>query len=504
MLVFGGLPPDFPLHHVQLRPWSLEILTSYRIHVGSYLPPPSTGSRAPQGTFLHGFVCDNYLDYFVDVGVPNDFVIKHIDAYLRCGDIRADYAVLECRACKVRRNVALCCRSRGWCPACMVRRQQARARFLEECVIGDTPVRHAALTLPPPLRVFAAYDPSLVTEILGVYILANFRRLKWCAKRELGLDSVDDVEPACLTIVQRWSTNLDPNLHFHSLFTDGVYYQPDPDTPISFVNLPRPTDSDLDAVAWEICRRTRDILVRRGVWEDTPEEAHDIVVPDASGRSRVLKTVAGILTLDRERPQKCRFFGTVSQRDSDEALRIGGACAFNLFARDRIEKGDRGNLRRVLRYMLSPPFTDDQLRPDGAGGLFFDLKRERSDGTTTKHFPDMGFMRKLVQLVPRPRANLIRLHGAWASASAVREQVVPQPEKPETPTISGDDTPADHEAWSRMQSRIFPKDIRRCSNCGGRMKLVLLRVGRFTYRRKSADPPDEPQIPEAPEERIAA
>lgn len=499
-----GLPPDFPPHPVQFCPWAFDESQPYRIDVGSYLPPPSTGSRAPQETLLHRFVCDNYLDYFVDVGVPNDFVIKHIDAFLRCGDIRADYAVLECRTCKLRRNVPLSCRSRGWCPSCMVRRQEARARFLEECIIGDTAVRHVALTLPPPLRMFAAYDPALVTEILQVYILANFRRLKWCAKRELGLASVDDVEPACLTTVQRWSTKLDQNLHFHSLFTDGVYHQPSPDAPIEFVNLPRPSDSDIDAVAWEICRRTRDILVRRGVWEDTPEEAHDIVVSDASGRPRVLKTVAGILTLDPDRPQKCRFFGTVSQSDSDEPLRIGGACAFNLFARDRIEKGDRKNLRRVLRYMLSPPFTDAQLRSDGDGGLIFDLKRELSDGTTSKHFPNNGFMRKLVQLVPRPRANLIRLHGAWASASALREQVVPQPEKPESSSISATDTPEDHHAWSRMQSRIFPNDIRRCRACGGRMKLVLLRVGRFTYRRKSGDPPDESQIPEAPEEHIAA
>lgn len=480
-------------------------LTPYRVVVGSYVLPPTTGSRAPQGTLLHGFVCDNYLDHFVDVGVPLDFVIKHIDAYLRCGDIRADYAVLQCRTCAKRRCLALCCKSRGWCPACMVRRQEARARFLQECVIGDTRVRHVALTLPQPLRVFAAYDPTLVTEILGVYILANFRRLKWSAKRELELDSVDDVEPACLTTVQRWSTNLDPNLHFHSALTDGVYHQPDPGSPTEFVNLPPPTDEELDAVAWEICRRTRDILVRRGVWEDTPDEAHDLVVPDASGGTRVLKTVAGILTLDPANPQKCRFFGTVSQHDSDEPFTISGAGAFNLFARDRIEKGDGKNLRRLLRYMLSPPFTDDQLRSDGDGGLILDFKRELSDGTTSKHFPNRKFMRKLVQLVPRPRANLIRLHGAWASASAYRSQVVPQPEKPESSSTHGEDTLEDHHAWSRMQSRVFPHDLRKCPICGDRMKLVLLRVGGFTYRRRSGIPPDDAESnPVEPADNIAA
>ena len=469
----------------------------------------STGSRAPYGTLLREFVSEHYFDYFYLITGETehpDFVIKHVDNYLRCGDVRADYAILQCVNCAARRKVALRCKSRGLCPTCMKLRQFWRARFFHQRVIGDTPVRHLALTLPHPLRVYAAYDPSLVTEILTIHIGANFRRLRWAAKRQLGLDSVYDVEPAAATFVQRWSSNLDCNLHFHTAMTDGVFLRPVGDAPAQFVPLAPPSDGEIDDIAWEICRKTRDVLVRRGVWEDTPDEAADIIVPGPSGQPRVLRTVAGVLTLDKKRRQRCRFFGTVSQHDSDEPIPGDGAQAFNLFARDRVERGDGKNLRRLLRYMLSPPFTDEQLRRAEDGGMILDLKRERFDGTDSKHFPGDTFMGKLAQLVPRPNANLIRLHGAWGSNSAMRKHAVPPPPEPdESPRTADQETPEDYQAWGRLQSHIFGDDIRACDICGGRMHLIELRVGKFTYRRRSGIPPDESRAdPETTDQSIAA
>lgn len=469
--------------------------------------PPSTGSRAPYGTLLREFVSEHYVNYLSPVpGEPIDFVTKHFDNYMRCGDIRADYAVLQCVSCAMLRNVALRCKSRGWCPTCMKLRQFWRARFFHQRVIGDTPVRHLALTLPHPLRVYAAYDPSLVTDILTIHIRANFRRLRWAAKRKLGLKYLNDAEPASVTFIQRWSSILDCNLHFHTAMTDGVFLRPVGDSPAEFVPLDPPSDSEIDDVAWEICRRTRDLLVRRGVWEDTPDEAGDITAPGSSGEPRVLRTVAGVLTLDKERRQTCRFFGTVSQHDSDEPIPRDGAQAFNLFARDRVERGDGKNLRRLLRYMLSPPFTDEQLSRAEDGGIVLDLKRERIDGTDSKHFPKDSFMGKLVQLVPRPHANLVRLHGGWGSNSAMREHVVPAPLEPEkSPRTSDQETPEDYQGWGRLQSHIFGDDIRACDNCGGRMQLIELRVGKFTYLRRSGIPPDKSRAnPEPTDERIAA
>ena len=468
---------------------------------------PLTGSRAPIGTLLREFVGEHYIDYFSPVpGEPVwGFIIKHFDRFMRCGDVRADYAVLQCGSCAALRKVALRCKSRVWCPPCMKLRQMSRARFFHQRVIGDTPVRHLALTLPHPLRVYAAYDPSLVTDILTIHIDENFRRLRWAAKRKLGLESVNEAKPASATFIQRWSSILDINLHFHTAMTDGVFFRPLGESPAQFVPLDRPSDSEIDDVAWQICRRTRDLLVRRGVWEDTPDEARDIVVPGSSG-PRVLRTVAGVLTLDKKRRQRCRFFGTVSQHDSDEPISRDGAQAFNLFARDRVERGDGKNLRRLLRYMLSPPFTNEQLHRADDGGIVLDLKRERIDGTDTKHFPGDSFMEKLVQLVPRPNANLIRLHGAWGSNSAMREFAVPPPDEPEeSPQNPDEETPEDYQAWGRVQSHIFGDDLRPCDHCGGRMKLIELRVGKFRYRRRSGIPPDESRaLPEAPNHSIAA
>ncbi len=377
----------------------------------------------------------------------------------------------------------------------MKQRQIERARFLQERVVGDVPVRPYVLTLPPPLRVYATYDPELVTEILAIHTKAIARPLKWKAKKALDLSAVEDAHPGILTGIQRWSTKLDPNLHFHSLGTDGVFYQLIPDGLVEFHELKAPTDEEIDAVAWEICRRTRDLLVRKDMWEDTPDDAGDVVLAGRDGKPRSLKTVSGILSLPGHRPRKCRFFGTAAQQDSDKPVSQDGAYAFNLFARDGVRRGDGKNLRRVLRYILSPPFTDEQLRPGDNGGVILDLKRERLDGTESWHFPDDGFMDKLVQLCPRPRANLIRLHCVWAANAKLRDGAVPQLDEPDPappPPPDSDETAEDYKAWAVLQSRTYDHDIKRCRRCGGRLQLIALKCERINYRRKSGVPPDTP------------
>ncbi len=56
----------------------------------------------------------------------------------------------------------------------------------------------------------------------------------------------------------------------HSLVTDGVFLE-ESDGSVVFRELPTPTDEQVSGVALETCRRTRDILVKRGLWHDEPE-----------------------------------------------------------------------------------------------------------------------------------------------------------------------------------------------------------------------------------------
>jgi len=86
------------------------------------------------------------------------------------------------------------------------------AAYLVDCVLGDTRVRHWVLSLPPPLRHLLAYEPSLVSEVLGAFLDAVFQHLRWKAKRALGLASVTEAFPGAVTAIQRCSGHLALNL----------------------------------------------------------------------------------------------------------------------------------------------------------------------------------------------------------------------------------------------------------------------------------------------------
>jgi hypothetical protein len=434
-------------------------------------------------------VKDHFADYLAsrrEQGRPvPKFIVREFQAFLGCGDIRRGSATLACNGCGFRRLIPFSCKKRSWCPYCLIRRLWDHAEFLRDQIFGDTPVRHWVQTLPPPLRYLPAFDPSLVTAILGVHRDQIFRYLKRKAKSVLKLKSVNQAHPGAVTVIQRFSSDLSLNLHFHTLATDGVFVQLVPDGPVTFHELPAPTDQEVADVAWATCRRVRDLLVRRGEWQDTPDEA----VAEPSSRP----TVSGVLSLGPGKPRPVRFCATAARREHDEPVKRDGAYAFDLWARQSVGRGDRKKLDKLLRYILNPPFTDKQLRRGPEGQVLFDLKRPRLDGTQTRAFTTDEFLDCLVLLTTRPHANLIRFHGVYAPNHHLRDKVVPGCSKAETPPRpDSKESTDDYQAWGELLSRAHRQDVMRCPRCSRRMQLIALRSDRRNYRRETGPQPDVP------------
>lgn len=442
---------------------------------------PSCECRRPQGTLLHQVLQDN-LPSYLDQHTVSPFVLREFNAFLRCGDIAGGTATMFCPRCDFNKDIVFSCKRRGWCTYCLEHRMRDRSAFFRKCVLGDTPVRHWVESFPPPLRYQLAYDPSLTTDVLGVHIEEIFRFLKWKAKRALGLSSVHQAHPGAITVIQRASANLNLNLHFHSLVTDGAWYRRSPDGPLLFHELPAPTDEEIADVAWRTCLRTRDILVRRGVWRDIPDQPPG--------------TIQGFLSLGPERTHRMvRFCAEASPSERDEPQERHGAYPFDLWARERVATGNSKELDKLTQYILSPPFTDEQLRRAADGRLVLELKRSRRDGTREVVLTPEQFLDKLVNLTPRPRANLIRFHGVYGAHSALRDEVVPKPQKPASPPTPDDPDPEsaeDHLAWGHLLRRVHAVDVMRCPQCSGRLLLLALKCDIHTYRRKRGIPPDIP------------
>jgi hypothetical protein len=131
---------------------------------------------------------------------------------------------VRCRDCGDDKLVAFSCQRRGFCPSCCGRRMADTAAHLVDRVFPERPTRQWVLTLPIPLRYRVAYDRNLCSDVLGVFIRTVSRSLRRRAKRHLGIDCG---QSGSVTQIQRWGGAANLNVHYHAVFLDGVYADPE-------------------------------------------------------------------------------------------------------------------------------------------------------------------------------------------------------------------------------------------------------------------------------------
>ena len=123
------------------------------------------------------------------------------------------------------------------------------AAHLVDHVIPHVPVRQWVLSLPIPLRLLLAAQPKLVTPVLQVVHRVITRHLLGQA----GLKA-DEVDSGAVTLIQRFGSAANFNIHLHCLVLDGVY-RPGTDGAPVFVEVSEPTDEQLQAVLHKIITR---------------------------------------------------------------------------------------------------------------------------------------------------------------------------------------------------------------------------------------------------------
>ena len=106
------------------------------------------------------------------------------------------------------------------------------AAHLVDHVIPHVPVRQWFLSLPIPLRLLLAAQPKLVTPVLQVVHRVITRHLLGQA----GLKA-DEADSGAVTLIQRFGSSANLNIHLHCLVLDGLYRSSADDAPV-FVEAP--------------------------------------------------------------------------------------------------------------------------------------------------------------------------------------------------------------------------------------------------------------------------
>lgn len=156
---------------------------------------------------------------------------------------------------------------------------------------------------------------------------------------------------------------------------------------------------------------------------------------------------------------------------------------FSLNAAVSCQAHQRSKLERLCRYVARPPLALERLSVTDEGKLRYALKHPYSNGTTHFLFEPLDLLARLAALVPRPRLNLTRYHGVFASNSKLRDRVVPgRPRKPRAhkPDSSNPSnrpnqsqpTESSPLTWAQRLKRAFEFDVTICALCGGNLRVI--------------------------------
>ena len=353
------------------------------------------------------------------------------------------------------------------------------AALLVDQVLPERPTRQWVLSLPFPLRFLLATNPTLISRVLGiVYRVIAAHLIKQAGYRH------QSARTGAVTLIQRFGSALNLNVHFHMLFLDGIYVADSShSTRPRFQWMRAPTWAQLTRLAHTIARRVARLLEREGLLERDTEQLHlgegldqDDPMPELVGHSITYRIAVG-----PHRGRKVFTLQTLPDNGwkdgPDDAP--GNVAGFSLHAGVAVKSTQRDKLERLCRYICRPPVSEKRLFITARGDIGYSLKTPYRDGTTHVIFEPLDFIARLAALVPPPRLNLTRFHGVFAPNSPYRARITPAGRgrggKRAKPAREKDRTPAEQQAsmrWAQRLKRVFQIDVETCPECGGSVKII--------------------------------
>jgi hypothetical protein len=385
---------------------------------------PAYQPRRPTETVLYRVVRDTLETFLAQARetyaapLPH-YVERELRAYVRCGVFAHGFTRCHCDTCGSDLLVAFSCKGRGLCPSCAGRRMANTGAHLVDRVLPDVPVRQFVLSLPYELRPLAAFKPDVLGALARIFVEAVFGSYRARAERE----GFPKGQPGAITFVQRFGGSLNLNVHFHTIFLDGVFVR-DAGNRVAFHPTSAPAAAELAAIARRVHRRAMAWLARHGYLDRRPSEER-LDAPDPSA----IEACAAIAV------RRGTFSKLATDEDQDaghedDATRlhfVGQHEGFNLHAGVRIGAGDDLGRERLCRYAARPALALDRLRRLRDGRLAYQVKYARRGAAKHRVMTSLELLARLSALIPPPRHPLVRFHGVLAPHSSWRRFVVPAP-----------------------------------------------------------------------------
>ena len=176
----------------------------------------------PEQTLLYQIIEKYYPQFLThmgqqDKGLPK-YVRSEFEEYLKCGRLEYGFLRVRCEDCHCEHLVAFSCKRRGFCPSCGARRMAESVALLVDDVLPHEPIRQWVLSFPFQLRFLFASYPQIMGKVLGIV----YRTLATHITKKAGYNK-QTAKTGAVTLIQRFGSALNLNIHFHMLYLDGVY-----------------------------------------------------------------------------------------------------------------------------------------------------------------------------------------------------------------------------------------------------------------------------------------
>jgi hypothetical protein len=260
--------------------------------------------------------------------------------------------------------VAFSCNRRGFCPSCGARRMAESAAHLVDQVIARVPV--------------------IIHRVIARFLLKQ-AGLKRCA-----------ADTGAVTLIQRFGSAANLNIHLHCLVLDGVYQRTEGEP--NFQEARAPIRAELEGLLEKIIAHLMKMLTRLGY---LVEEQGVSYVADIDADNPLASLQAASCTyriaLGPRAGQKVLSLRTTGRDEKTTAALCADAHGFSLHAGVRCGAHPRKELERLCRYITRPAIANERqlwrkstvskwsgVRIRRSGRLPFDLNSwaMASDGST--------------------------------------------------------------------------------------------------------------------------
>jgi hypothetical protein len=189
-----------------------------------------------------------------------------------------------------------------------------------------------------------------------------------------------------VTLIQRFGSALNLNVHFHILFLDAVYIDAanKPDAQ-HFVPVTRHQEIDIVKLTQMISLRLANYLERAGFIERDAENSY--ISASALGNDEISEyqkySIDYRICIGPQQVKKGFTLQTLppSEDESHDVL-VGRVGGFSLHAGVSVKPSQRDKLERICRYITRPGVSKQRLSPTSQGYIRYELKTPYRNGTT--------------------------------------------------------------------------------------------------------------------------